>query len=97
MNTRSFPSFEDVYEKVDRFVEKNSEISRSESLGASVEGREIRAVFVTDKSVPVQDKEVAVVVCGRHGNELGTRVVGTARVRSSRDGLYPVSRIPRGS
>jgi hypothetical protein len=76
MSSSSFPSLEKIYEVVDRFVEENSEIAHMESVGRSDENRDVMAVHVTDKSRPVAEKEVSLIVCGRHGNELGTRTVG---------------------
>ena len=78
MAYHGFPSFDEIYRLVDRFVAKNADIAHSDALGVSEEGREIKAVYVTDKSVPASEKQVAIVVCGRHGNELGQRVVGNA-------------------
>jgi len=75
---RGFPVFDEIYRLVDRFVARNADIAHSESLGLSEEGREIKAVYVTDKSVPDSEKQAAMVVCGRHGDELGQRVVGNA-------------------
>jgi hypothetical protein len=80
MACRHFPSFDVIYRLVDRFVAKNADIAHSESLSVSEEGREIKAVYVTDKSVPDTEKQVAIVVCGRHGDELGQRVVGNALI-----------------
>ena len=73
-----FPSFDDICRKAEAFVEQNPGIARMESLGTSPEGREVLAVEVTDVGVPLEQKQVAFVVCGRHGDELGTRVVGPA-------------------
>jgi len=73
-----FPSLDEIYQGLDQFVSANPDIARIESLGASAEGREVRAVCVTDRSVAAAEKEVAFVICGRHGQELGTRVIGLA-------------------
>ncbi len=78
MSTHGFPSFDDIYRSVDRIAEKHCDIVRVEKLGASPEGRPIRAAFVTDNRVADDEKQVALVVCGRHGQEFGTRVVGPA-------------------
>jgi hypothetical protein len=77
MFSSSFPSIEKIYETVDKFVEENPEVAHMESVGLSEENRDVMAVHVTDKSLPMAEKEVTIVVCGRHGNELGTRTVGT--------------------
>lgn len=76
MSSSSFPSLSDIYQSLDRLVDRNSDYTTIESLGLSAEGRDIKAVYVTDRSLPLSDKEVAIVVCGRHGDELGTRGVG---------------------
>jgi hypothetical protein len=74
----SFPSLDEIYQGLDQFADTNSDIARIESLGLSAEDREIKAAYVTDNSIPAEKKEVALVICGRHGQELGTRVVGPA-------------------
>ncbi len=73
-----YPSLEDVYARVDAFVADHPDLARCEDLGRSPEGREVRAVYVSDPTTSDRDKSVALIVCGRHGNEAGTRVVGTA-------------------
>jgi len=76
-SNRAFPSFEDVVRHVEGFVERHGRIARLEELGVSEEGRPVLAVVVTDGQVDATQKGVAMIVCGRHGNELGTRAVGT--------------------
>ncbi|MCK4298820.1 MAG: hypothetical protein KAX80_04770, partial [Planctomycetes bacterium] len=78
MASHDFPSLEDIYSACEEFVTKHAPLARLETLGSSPEGRPVQAVFVTEPSVPPSEKEVALFVCGRHGNELGTRVVGLA-------------------
>jgi hypothetical protein len=78
VNYNGFPSLDDIYQNLERLADKHSDVARVESLGVSAEGRDIKAVYVTDGSVPASEKEVAVVICGRHGQEFGTRVVGNA-------------------
>jgi len=78
MSGSSFPELGEIVDRVERFATSHGEISRLVSLGVSEEGREIAAVEVTAPTVAVEKKECAVVLCGRHGNELGTRMVGTA-------------------
>ena len=63
-----FPSLDEIYEKLDRFVDNYPGIARAESLGVSADDHDVRAVHVTDADVDDADKEVAMVVCGRHGN-----------------------------
>ncbi|HUT61188.1 MAG TPA: M14 family zinc carboxypeptidase [Phycisphaerae bacterium] len=74
----SFPTFDEIQQATGRFVERHSTVARAEVLGASPEGREVRAVHVTDPEVPDDDKQHAMVVCGRHGNEPGGPAVGLA-------------------
>lgn len=78
MRSSSFPSLSDIYQSLDRLIDRNSDCMHIESLGLSEDGQDIKAVYVTDRSLPLSEKEVAMVVCGRHGDELGTRGVGPA-------------------
>jgi len=78
MTHQGYPSLDEIYERLDRFVSDRPDIARTESLGLSEENREVRAVTVTDGRIPEEEKDVAVIVCGRHGDELGARVVGPA-------------------
>ena len=64
-----FPSFEEISGNVVEFTERNAHIARLESPGVSDEGRRVLAVAVTDPNIPLQRKQVAIVACGRHGNE----------------------------
>ena len=73
-----YPSLDDIYRDTRTFAERHPQIARLEPLGASPEGRPVQAVLVTDPSVPDAEKQVLLVICGRHGSELGTRVVGGA-------------------
>jgi hypothetical protein len=76
MQFSSFISYEELTDWVEQFVTNNEEISQLEIIGQSNEGRDIRIVHVTNKALPINDKEIALIIIGRHGNELGTRVVG---------------------
>jgi hypothetical protein len=67
---------EEVYRWVDDFVARNQAIAYQETIGKSVEERAIPAVFITNRNIPNQDKQVAIVTLARHGQELGCRVVG---------------------
>ena len=71
-----------AYEKINNWIEKYENnyrtIASVERIGYSDEGRDIKAVHVTNNSVPISDKEIALIIIGRHGDELGTRVVGPA-------------------
>ena len=78
MKRETFPAYEQLEEWVDRFVESHRGLAEIEALGESDGGRPVRAVRVTDPSVNSRTKQAALVVCGRHGNELGTRAVGPA-------------------
>ena len=71
-------SFEYICEQAAGFVERSPAIACMDSLGKSPEGRDVLAVEVTDRAVRPEDKQVAIIVCGRHGGELGTRAVGAA-------------------
>jgi hypothetical protein len=57
-------------------VIQNDNVTWSETIGLSPEGREVRAIHVTNREIPIEQKEITLVICGRHGDELGTRVVG---------------------
>ncbi|MBN2582243.1 MAG: hypothetical protein JXL80_04185 [Planctomycetes bacterium] len=81
MSKHEFPSLDRVYDEVERIAHTHDRLVRSECLGLSDQGREVRAVHVTDSDASDDDKQTAVIVCGRHGNELGTRAVGPAMLR----------------
>ncbi len=67
----------EIYAWIDDFVEKKSEIAEKIILGRSErDDWDIPAVVVTNKSIPEEEKQTAVVTLTRHGNERGTRVVG---------------------
>ena len=72
----AFPTWPEIRDRVERFVEENREIARIETIGRSAEGRKICAVFVTDNAQSARKKEIVLIVMGRHGDELGTRTVG---------------------
>jgi hypothetical protein len=78
MDYETFPRLEDIYRRLDDLAKRHPELVRIKVLGKSAEGRDVLAVHVTDPDTPSELKQVAVVICGRHGNELGTRVVGPA-------------------
>ncbi|MCD6404249.1 MAG: hypothetical protein J7M19_00305 [Planctomycetes bacterium] len=73
---KGYPSLDEIHDRVDDFVASNGRIARLIPTAPSEEGRRVPAVAITDPRTPDDDKEVALVVCGRHGNELGTRTVG---------------------
>jgi hypothetical protein len=68
-------SLETIYQELDRLAEERADILAVGSIGSSSEGRDIKAVFVTDKGVPNQEKEIVLVVCLRHGDEVGAIAV----------------------
>jgi hypothetical protein len=71
----------EIYQWLDDWVGKNKAVARKEIIGASPDHRDIPAVFITNENVPNEDKQIAVVTLGRHGQELGARVVGPEIIR----------------
>ena len=71
----SYPSWPELRDRVEQFARKNSHIAHIETIGRTIEGRDVRAVIVTDKGNALENKEIVLVVMGRHGDELGTRAV----------------------
>lgn len=70
------PDLEKLDHQLDEFARNHPDTVEMFSLGSSEEGREIRAVLVTDRGRPLEEKEVVVVICGRHGDEVGAFAVG---------------------
>jgi hypothetical protein len=68
----TFPTWRQIRDRMEWFVEKNREIARIETIGCTVEDRKIQAVLVTDPAHPIHDKEIVLIIMGRHGDELGT-------------------------
>jgi hypothetical protein len=66
----------EIYQWLDDWVEKHKGVARMEVIGKSSGHLDIPAVFITDEHVPNEDKQIAVITLGRHGQELGARVVG---------------------
>ncbi|MBL7214008.1 MAG: hypothetical protein ISS61_16670 [Desulfobacteraceae bacterium] len=66
----------EIYRWVDDFTDKNNAIAYKTVLGKSPDNWDIPAVFVTNRELPDDDKQIAVVTLARHGQELGARVVG---------------------
>ena len=66
----------EIYRWVDDFANKNNAIAYKKVLGKSPDNWDIPAVFVTNRDIPDDDKQIAVVTLARHGQELGARVVG---------------------
>jgi hypothetical protein len=71
----------EIYEWLNDWVAKNKDLARKEVIGKSPDHWEIPAVFITNENVPNDDKQIAVITLGRHGQELGTRVVGPEIIR----------------
>lgn len=69
------PSLEEIYQEIGSLAEKRSDIVENRTLGSSSEGRDIKAVYVTDKSIPQEEKEIALIICMRHGDEVGALAV----------------------
>lgn len=68
----------DLYQWLDNFVSQNEKIAFKKVIGKSSENREIPAIFLSDRSIADKDKQIAIITLGRHGQEVGTRVVGPA-------------------
>ena len=66
----------EIYRWVDDFADKHNTIAYKKVLGKSPDNWDIPAVFVTNRDIPDDDKQIAVVTLARHGQELGARVVG---------------------
>ena len=73
-----YPTFDQIRDEILQFVERHATIARLEALGESDEGRPVDVVFVTDPAVPDDDKQVALIVNVRHGDERGTWGIGPA-------------------
>jgi hypothetical protein len=76
MKIESYFTYEEIDNWIEQYENKNRKIASVERIGYSDEGRAIKAVHVTNNSVPISDKEIALIIIGRHGDELGTRVIG---------------------
>ncbi len=66
----------EIYQWLDDFAEKNKAIVYKEIIGKSPDNLDIPAVFVTNREIADDDKQIAIVTLARHGQELGARVVG---------------------
>ena len=67
---------QEVYGWLDEFVARNAHIAEKRIIGHSQENRPIPAIFVTNRDLPENDKQIAVVTSARHGQELGARLMG---------------------
>jgi hypothetical protein len=68
-------SYDELDNQVGSFIHNNNEIAREEIIGKSDEGRDIKAVHVTNKDIKTEEKEIVLIIFGRHGDEFGTRDV----------------------
>ena len=60
---------------------KNKGVAHKEVFAKSLDHWDIPAIFITNEAIPNDDKQIAVITLGRHGQELGTRVVGPEIIR----------------
>ncbi|MBW1766068.1 MAG: hypothetical protein JRJ65_03335 [Deltaproteobacteria bacterium] len=67
---------QEVYQWLDKFIENNKAIANKKILGKSPDNWDIPGIFITNRNIPDDDKQIAVVTAARHGQELGARVVG---------------------
>jgi hypothetical protein len=66
----------EVYQWLDDWVARNKGIVHKEVIGKSPDHWDIPAIFITNENIPNDNKQIAVITLGRHGQEFGTRVVG---------------------
>ncbi|MCK4824075.1 hypothetical protein KA005_50445, partial [bacterium] len=66
----------EVYQWLDDFVIRNESIAYKKLIGKSPDNWEIPAVFITNRNLSNDDKQIAIITLERHGQELGARVVG---------------------
>jgi len=71
-------SYDEIDNRVGQFINKNKDIAYEEIIGKSDEGRDIKAIHITNKTIKIMEKEIVLIIFGRHGDEIGTRVVGLA-------------------
>jgi hypothetical protein len=71
----------EIYQWLGDWVAKNKGIVHKKVIGKSPDHWDIPAVFITNEVVPNDNKQIAVITLGRHGQELGTRVVGPEIIR----------------
>ena len=66
----------EIFSWIDNCVNDNKEIAEKIVIGKSEDGKwDIPAVVVTNRDVPKEDKQVAIITLARHGQEKGARVV----------------------
>ena len=66
----------EIYQWLDVFAERNNRIAYKKNIGKSPDDWDIPAIFVSSWDIADDDKQIAIVTLARHGQELGTRVVG---------------------
>jgi hypothetical protein len=66
----------EVYQWLDGWVTQNKGIAHKKVIGKSADHWDIPAIFITNEALSNDDKQIAVITLGRHGQELGTRIVG---------------------
>jgi hypothetical protein len=71
----------EIYQWLDDWVAKNKGLAQKKVIGKSPDHWDIPAIFITNEALPDDDKQIAVVTLGRHGQEFGTRVVGPEIIR----------------
>ena len=62
-------SLESIEKDIGKLSANNPDTVEFRSIGLSSEGRDINAVYITDKRVALAEKEIAVVMGLRHGLE----------------------------
>ena len=65
----------EVYRWLAGFIEKNKRIARKEVLGKSPDNWDIPAIFITNRDMADDNKQIAIITAARHGQEFGARVV----------------------
>jgi len=71
----------EIYQWLDAWVAKHRGLAQKKVIGKSPDHWDIPAIFITNGALPDEDKQIAVITLGRHGQELGTRVVGPEIIR----------------
>jgi Zinc carboxypeptidase len=66
----------ELYDWLDNFISENESIAYKQDLSKSSDTFEVPAIFITNNKIPDNNKQIALITLGRHGQELGTRVVG---------------------
>lgn len=66
----------EMYEWLDNYISENQSIAYKQDLSKPSDTWKVPAIFITNKTIPDTDKQIALITLGRHGQEFGTRVVG---------------------